>query len=206
MKIHFRDYKDNFISPYAVMKFFIRTKGYNEFDHTPPKWLEWACSMLQTVRNKLSLKQKKIQIDEWDTFSMYRTLADIIAPMLRQLKDTKHGSAFVGDEHVPIGLRSFVDPAPNKYEPDGKFHMRWNYVLDEMIWAFEQIENDNQWEDQYHHGVSDILWMKLPNGLSQMTKGPKDTHWIDNEGIAAHQVRMQNGFNLFGIYYQSLWD
>ena len=46
-----------------------------------------------------------IQIDPWDTWNMYNTLADIILPMLKQLKETKHGSPVVELEDVPEELR-----------------------------------------------------------------------------------------------------
>jgi len=28
----------------------------------------------------------------------------------------------------------------------------------------------------------------------------------DSEGMKAHQKRMSNGFQLFGKYYEALWD
>ena len=29
---------------------------------------------------------------------------------------------------------------------------------------------------------------------------------VDHEGLDAHNKRMENGFRLFGKYYQNLWD
>jgi hypothetical protein len=29
---------------------------------------------------------------------------------------------------------------------------------------------------------------------------------VDKEGLKAHQDRKQNGFRLFGTYFQTLWD
>ena len=48
----------------------------------------------------------EVHIDRWDTWSMDYTLAHIVLPMLRQLKETKHGSPEVDDADVPEELRS----------------------------------------------------------------------------------------------------
>jgi hypothetical protein len=39
-----------------------------------------------------------------------------------------------------------------------------------------------------------------------MIKGPKDTFDINMKGRKAYEKRIQNGFVLFGKYYQNLWD
>ena len=58
-----------------------------------------------------------IHIDDYDTWSMDHTLAPIIAPMLKQLKATKHGAPFVDDEDVPEHLRSTnAKPKENKWD------------------------------------------------------------------------------------------
>lgn len=124
-------------------------------------------------------RKVKVVIHPYDTWSMDATLALIILPMLKQLKDTKHGSPYVDDEDVPAHLRSTSAIDKNSGDIDDDNHLRWNYVLDEMIWAFEQINSD--WEDQYHE-----------NGF-------------DKEGYFAHYKKMQDGTKLFGKYYFSLW-
>jgi len=130
-------------------------------------------------------KQKvKIRIDRQDTWSMDHTLAPIILPMLVQLKETKHGAPMVDMEDVPKELRA-TKAQQNKYakggDVDPKHFERWDWVLDEMIWAFEQKCRDD-WMSDYDYNK-----------------------W-DSEGANAHQERMTNGFRLFGRYYESLWD
>ena len=90
-----------------------------------------------------------VQIDKQDTWSMDYTLAHVILPMLKQLKESKHGSPFTDDEDVPEELRSTVDgPKINKWDTDSNFHARWNWIMDEMIWAFEQkCEDDWMFKD-----------------------------------------------------------
>ena len=140
-------------------------------------------------------QQIDVAIDKWDTWSMDTTLASIIHPMLVQLKATKHGSPPVDMGDVPEHLR-INDPESTAYwttgETDEKFHDRWDWVLDEMIWAFEQKLTD--WEDQYHgEYVEDApLGESFPN--------------MDHDGLERHQERMSQAFRMFGKYYENLWD
>jgi len=128
----------------------------------------------------------EVHIDPWDTWSMDHTLAPIILPMLKQLKETKHGAPAVEFKDVPEELMPPDAEAVKKLymengETDENFFKRWDYVLDEMIWAFEQKCREDWMEDF-------------------------DYNKWDSEGANAHQDRMTNGFILFGKYYESLWD
>ena len=121
----------------------------------------------------------EVQIDPWDTWSMDYTLAPIILPMLRQLKETKHGAPNVDDDDVPEQLRSTSAPfKDNEWDTD-MFHFdRWDWVLDEMIYAFDCKAN------------KDDVYMRFE----------------DNEEMQIEQERISNGFRLFGKYYENLWD
>jgi len=164
-----------------------------------------------------------VKLKPYDTWNMDSTLAYIVLPMLKQLKDQKHGAPMVDLEDRPKHL---VPPLPqNPYDTD-QFHFEaWDWVMDEMIFAFNSKLED--WEDQFHSGESDILWVPVdkdgntlgpgkrlgekedkPEGLHawEMRKGPNDTsHW-DKEGSRKYQERISNGFRLFGKYYEGLWD
>jgi hypothetical protein len=131
-------------------------------------------------------QKTKIRIDSYDTWSMDHTLAPIILPMLKQLKETKHGAPAVEFKDVPEELMPPDAEAVKKLymengETDENYFKRWDYVLDEMIWAFEQKCRDD-WEEDYDYNKWDM------------------------EGLKAHQERMSNGFKLFGKYYENLWD
>lgn len=139
----------------------------------------------------------KVKIDYHDTWSMDHTLAHIVVPMLKQLNETKHGAGFVDDEDVPegVGLRSTeAPPKENEWDTDDNHFKRWDYVLGEMIWAFEQKIADD-WEQHYYKFEDDP---KAPLGMKIV--------WRDDEGRKKHQERMSNGFRLFGKYYEGLWD
>ena len=113
----------------------------------------------------------RVEIEPHDTWNMDNTLALIIHPMLVQLKATTHGY------------------------PSSLTEERWNEILDEMIWAFEQ-KIDDDWTDQYYGPLVDD-----PNGLMG-----QDFEWVDRDGLKKHQERMTAGFKLFGKYYENLWD
>lgn len=99
----------------------------------------WLYKLLQWIHDK---KRRKIvvRIDPYDTWSMEHTLAHIILPMLKQLKATKHGSPAVDNEDVPAVLHPPADYQDSYIDP--MWHKRWDWVMDEMIWAFEQIVKD----------------------------------------------------------------
>lgn len=138
-------------------------------------------------------QRKSIRIDPWDTWSMDHTLADIVVPMLIQLKETKHGAPYVDPEDVPEYLKP--SHVPEDGDVDNTHFERWDWVLDEMIFAFSSKAEDN-WEAQYYgEWVEDDS--KTFGGYH---KNP------DDEGRKAHQERMSNGFRLFGRYFENLWD
>ena len=145
-------------------------------------------------------RRVKVHIDAHDTWSMDHTLAPIILPMLKQLKEHKHGGPHVNNKDVPKELRSDAiegDVCVTHFK-------KWDWVLDEMIFAFESKHND--WEEQFHSGEHDVRWIDLDNGMSEMVKGPNDTFKIDWVGRNAYQKRITNGFRLFGTYFENLWD
>jgi hypothetical protein len=151
----------------------------------------------------------EIIIHPWDTYSMDHTLAMIILPMLKQLQETKHGSPSVDDIDVPEEMRC-NDPDSESFwdenEP-GNVHERWDWVLNEMIWTFEQ-KNRDWWEEDYMIEEGE-MGESIPveyegETLYEMTW--KKPYVWDEEGHKAHQERMNNGFRLFGKYYEGLWD
>lgn len=162
-------------------------------------------NFLQWVYTKRK-RTMKIKIHKYDTWNMETTLAHIILPMLKQLNATKHGSPFVDvdDEDVPEHLRSTnAAPKENEWHIDSNHFARWDWIMHEMIWAFEQIVYDG--EKSFYSGDHDMFFKEVEGG-TEMVKGPKDTFKVDHEGLKAWDARKQNGFRLFGRYFQSLWD
>lgn len=189
MKVYLGKYK-NWIGPFQIVDKLLpfldeeRRFKISEFiagkgdDHT---WFSKLCLWIDKHRQERKIK---VRIDRWDTWSMDETLAHIIVPMLKQLKETKHGAPLVDDEDVPKKLR-MTKKELEKFQKDGsaddKFFARWDWVMDEMIYAFESKLRD--WDSKYFEGG---VW--------------------DKEGHLKESERIENGFRLFGKYYSGLWD
>ena len=175
-------------------------------------WLQRACIWIESKRTRTI----RVKIDRWDTWSMDHTLSYIVLPMLKQLKTSQHGAPFTDDEDVPEHLRSTAaEPKENEYDTDSNHFLRWDWIMDEMIFAFE-CELDDSWEDTFRSGVMDTIWVPVDRDgntvpkedakLFQMSDGPNHTYMCDYEGMKVVQARISNGFRLFGKYYQGLWD
>lgn len=138
------------------------------------KWLVDFCNWV----DKFKKRKIKVRIDPYDTWSMDHTLALIIHPMLVQLKNSNHGYFSSDVEDAPgIGKEPSDDP-DSAYCYD-----RYNFIMDEMIWTFEQIKEDGIEYDLFY----------------------KDGQW-DFEGRQKYEERIQNGLRLFGKYFRGLWD
>ena len=241
MKVYINNYKDHWISPYTILDYIFfwtdwskcsrdrsvqaalddleGTKKYIEHPEWVEKWsdrLTPVSQAIQWVWDKIDRKIDYVKIDRWDTWSMDSTLSHIILPMLKQLQSEKHGAPFVDDEDVPDELKSTsAPPKENEYDTDANHFKRWDYVLNEMIFAFEH-KVDDSWEDAYRSGDIDTIWVpvdkdgkevaKGEHKFYQMKDGPNHTYKCDYDGMQVVHDRMKNGFRLFGKYYEGLWD
>lgn len=174
------------------------------FNDRPVTWLYKFLTWIDSKKKRTI----KIHIDKWDTWNMDHTLSLIIAPMLKQLKETKHGAPYVDDEDVPEHLRSTAAPKKeNEWDTDDNHFKRWDWVLDEMIFAFEYKSGAlGDIEDSFWTGETDYRFKKVENDMWQSVHGPNHTAKYDAEGHKKFLQRIENGFRLFGKYYQGLWD
>lgn len=174
----------------------------NTFVIEKPSLLLRLCQWIESKRQRTV----KIQIDPYDTWDMHSTLSLIIVPMLKQLNKTKHGCPFTDDEDVPEHLRSTAaPPKKDEWDIDTNHDLRWEWIMGEMIWAFEQDTID--WEEKFYSGNIDTKFVKNEGtDYSTMVDGPNHTFKIDFEGMDKHRERMVNGRRLFAKYYEALWD
>ena len=238
MKVYIGKPRDHWISPYTILDYAFfwtdwskchRDKSIDASLDNERKWIdrpEWVekCTdyltpvsrAIQWVWDQIHPEINYVKIDYWDTWSMDHTLSPIILPMLKQLKATQHGAGFVDDEDVPDELKSTsAPPKENEWDTDDNHFARWEYVLDEMILAFEH-KVDDSWQDAFRSGDIDMLWVpvdkdgnEVPKGehkFSEMRRGPNDTYKCDYEGMRVVEARIQNGLRLFGKYFSALWD
>ena len=131
-----------------------------------------TCPMDRLIGN--NERKVSVRIDRHDTVSMDDTLAYIILPMLYQLAKTKQGSPDVDLEDVPFELQGDHEDA---------IHERWDWVMAEMIYAFEEKTND--WEERFFCSEREY-----------------DSYKAEMDQIRG---RISNGFRLFGKYYEGLW-
>ena len=184
MKINIGPYR-RWIGPYQIAeKLLFWKEKDDDAVFVLGEWLD-KHTPIARIAQWFYYKNRKvdIRIDPYDTWSMDHTLATIILPMLQQLQNTKHGSPSVDDEDVPEELRFAASENPgHEFETDSNWHKRWEWVLNEIIWAFEQIVDED----------SDAIYFK--DGT------------LDVENWKAYNKRIENGTRLFGVYFRGLWD
>lgn len=143
-------------------------------------------------------RKVRVKIHGYDTWSADHTLAQIIYPMLKQMRKQKHGAPFVDDEDAPEKLSSKnAGPKKNDWDTDEFWFKRWNYVLKEMTWTFKQLADDNQGEDKFY----DHSRVDHKKGIQEQI----DALEVDRVGLEQHNARINNGLRLFGKYFRSLW-
>jgi hypothetical protein len=234
LKVSIGPYK-NWIGPYQIadaLCFWVK-KEKNEYGiERKPDWVHNFGTWLSGGEDKESLLHKfclwvesrrkrtvKVKIDRWDTWSMDHTLSYIILPMLRQLKATKHGAPNVDDFDVPEHLQSTApgarDSCEHEWDIDDNHFKRWDWIMDQMIFAHESKLNDD-WQEQFWTGEwgktvwkeTEITYPNPVTGVEEPTYSMENTgdRECDWDGLNAYEKRIQNGFRLFGKYYQGLWD
>ena len=201
MKVYLGPYKDYWVSPYTVLKtFFFWRKGYDAFKNEPPEWLTAICVF---VHDCIPFKERTqyIKIDNWDTWSMDGTLATIILPMLIQLRATKHGTPieFAETGGEDYNAQKHFDFYDTTDELNAKAIAEWDIVLGKMIFSFEHIINDGDWESEFCTG-------EFSTTIEIGEPGWQGTHECDYDAIKNVHKQIQEGLELFGKYYRNLWD
>jgi hypothetical protein len=167
---------------------------------------------------KVSPKRRiSVEIEKFDTWGLDHTLSYIIYPALLQLKATKNG---VPAEFAEVGGEDYIDQLSFDFymethnESFDEKIKEWDLILDKMIWSFQQILMD-EYSEKYHHGDQNIDWIKNDDKFLNPLTGKmeetytmkhKPSYFFDAEGLKKHEERIQEGLDLFGKYFQHLWD
>jgi hypothetical protein len=223
MKVYINKYRNHWLSPYTILEKVLFWKDWDKISYDEPWVDKWSnrltpfCLALQTVLDKIHPKIDYVKIDRYDVWSMDHTLALIVLPMLKKLKETKHGSPLVDDDDVPDELKSTsAPPKENEWDIDANHFKRWDWVLDEMIFAFE-CKNNDDWDEQFWAGkwgdwkfekTGETTYNPFSGKIEELSElkiigGDRTCDWDAREKM---QKRISNGFRLFGKYYEGLWD
>lgn len=224
MKVYLGPYR-NYYGPYNLVTL-LKYVGVSEDRRDDiGEWLDktWVKKPFDWYYAKFGRKVK-VRIDRYDTWSMDHTLAPIILPMLKQLKATKHGSPYVDQEDLPEELRmtereknifdnghwdkSLKATKKEKEEADKKFFAQFDWILDQMIWSFEQhLDDEEEHKHYYDPYLPDEEIEVDPQAFEWETKEwRRKMGKFNPEKAKAYREKKQFGFTMFGKYYQSLWD
>ena len=178
--------------------------------------MEWITVTMYVKLGPVGRKNRAetVVIDDYDVCNLDNSLALIIVPALKILKEKKQGAPFVNNEDVPEELRALGEELhtySKTGETDEHYFDRWDYVMDEMIFAFQSKLED--WEEQFASGENDVKFVEIPDKKDEEGEplwtwehGPNHTREYDVEGREKYQARITKGFKLFGKYYEGLWD
>jgi hypothetical protein len=135
----------------------------------------------------------KICIDDYDVWNMDSTLAMIVHPMLIKLKKDKQGfPCAIPDDDI-------MNNPVLEEEYYAEKHKEWQAILDKMIWSFEQLTLDHYGEDQCYS------YDKPEDDTKRTFQECLNAFTWDREGLKRHNEKIQEGLELFGKYFRSLW-
>lgn len=202
-------------------KYYLDEDEYKWYDKIVFGFFDKLDNLVRPINRWSNSRKRKIKVhvDNYDVWGADHTLALIIAPVLKKLKEVQHGYPHVDNEDVPEELRFEMTEEEKKNwdgSVDDKHEARWRYVLDEMIWAFEQhasLDGDDG-DSKYYHNLDQLEMVFTPiegKKVSELSfnyqKDPsKPPYWRDDEGLKKHHERKVNGVRLFAKYYEALWD
>lgn len=205
MKVVLGPYR-NWIGPYQIAEKLLFWMDKHEDDrvhnfgtwlandkHGEDSWLMKLCNWVQSHKHR----QEYVRIDRYDHWNVDHTLAVIIAPLLESLKANKNSFGMIDDSDVPEYLRSTNVSQDTEHGWDELTEARYTWFLDELIWAFNVHKSDNEMDQFYDHGTK-VKGENLIDAIERIK--------IDKVGLEAHLARKQHAFNLFGKYFQTLWD
>ena len=145
-------------------------------------WLTRVCQWIQDRKQRVTY----VHIDNYDVWSMDHTLALIILPMLKKLKEQKHGYGWIDDRDVPREMRSYARSArkglTNSYDWDNHAELRYEWMLNELIWTFTQLCDDQDGEGQFFDHTESSKEKDFNKSMQKLR--------VDRVGLKLHQDRI----------------
>ena len=152
----------------------------------------------------------EVIVHKYDTYNADWTIATIVLPLLKRLKEKKQGAPYVDEQDVPEELRPPVGvdrDDPNHPWEDENFFKRWEHILDEIIFAMEEIASDNANEPSPYTKEGEMVLGEIDEetGTGSITfEGYEETK-DSREAYNNYHARIRNGCRLFGVYFTALW-
>ena len=84
--------------------------------------------------------------------------------------------------------------------PSGLTMKKWEKIIDEMIWTFENWDRDE--ECFHHHGPMVFADPDAKGNRLVLDSGCT----LNKKKLEAHNKRVEEGFLLFAKYFRHLWD
>lgn len=220
MKIDFGPYKSWF-GPYQLAGL-LKYIGVSE-DTCDKIATKIPAEPFQLFHDITGKRKQKVVIHNYDAWAADTTLAMIIAPLLRRVKEDKHGipSEFLTEEYNTLtSSKEFwdeKDKGPLHDKADLLFkeaEQKWDETLDHIIWAFEEYAKED-WDEQYWTGeygeiesaeTDKTMWNPITQQDEKLYTmkftGNRECDW---DARKKHWERMQEGINLFAKHYSSFW-
>lgn len=166
MKVNIQHYRHS-----SVEDNYISWTGLEEDDYKGKPLYKIVCILDRIYQRFLDVTvnrrlKESVKIEPGDASNADQIIARIVHPLLLDVKKYRYvHPTFTNEEiwELPVQVQLMRDES------------KWDWILDEMIWAFEQSIN------QYEISVSDrVEYME-------------------------YITRVHRGFQLFGKYYTGLW-
>ena len=157
--------------------------------------------------SKEQVRKNHVVCSERDAWEADWTIPQMVLPLLLQVKKDKRGAPFVDDVYVPEELLSTAcAPKENKWDTDDNWFKRYEYVLDEIIFAMQEVANDYENEPEMFEKVREMTFGEIdPKTMTgELDTGLEIIPHMEALNKAYH-ARIQNGLMLFSVFFTSLW-
>ena len=147
---------------------------------------------------KCTYQKIRYGVSDDDVFSLYHNIAKFILPRLKYFKKTEKKG--IPMEFVSVDYHLLSEE--EMIVADEKSIKEWNAVLDEMIFAFEYIVDDEK-----HAPFPDVLLKKWnKDDFNRPRTDEEQQAWKEYMALSEKlEERKKKGLELFHKHYDNLW-
>lgn len=174
------------------------------FDNIPGGWKInfWYINTRRLIISKYQTITKGYADEE--TWSLDVHMAKWILPRLKHLRNNLHSTPpNLELDETFLSARIHCVTPEKEGEGSGSLSIKeWEEKLDKMIFAFDYVANNDDYEDQCY--PEDFQW-----GMKLNEKGiyvSKDSRKPDFSKMIEWDKKYKEGINLFSLYFRHLWD